>query len=98
MNQFLEGLLHISVYPSPPGGSEWVPSESSGGAKRWTGHLEAPQCLSSIFSLLSCTAGEMKEGEAEGRGGGGGGSEMSARSLGLSAISAPQLSDRRAIT
>jgi len=40
----------------------------------------------------------MKEGEAEGRGGGGGGSEMSARSLGLSAISAPQLSDRRAIT
>ena len=44
----------------------------------------------------------MKGGEAEGRGGGGGGggggSEMSARSLGLSAISAPQLSDRRAIT
>ena len=74
MNQFLERLLHISVYPSPLWGSEWV-SESSGGAKWWAGCLESPQCLSSIFSLLHYTDGEMKGGEAEGRGGGGGGSE-----------------------
>lgn len=53
------------------------------------------QGLASIFPLLHCTYLKTKRGEEEGRGGGG---EMSERSLELSAISALQLSDLRAIT
>lgn len=50
----------------------------------------------SIFSLLNCTAaGEMKGGEAEEEGKEEGKCQPG---LGLSVISAPQLSDRGAIT
>ena len=102
MDQFLERLLHMSIYSLPAEVLSESPlnhlvAQSDGRGVRQLPVLEAPsQCLGSIFSLLNCTNHEMKRGEAEERGGGGG--EMSARSLGLSAISALPLSDRRAIT
>lgn len=101
MHQFLERLLHISIYSLPAEALSESPlnhlvARSDGRGVRQLPVLEAPsQCLSSIFSLLNCTNHETKRGEAEERGGGGGGGEMSARGCQGSAL---PLSDPRATT
>lgn len=86
VNRFRKIIAHLSVSITPR--RLWVSLlwiiwwAQSDGPGVWR-----PLVSLHFLLLLNCTAGEMKGGEAEGRGGGG--REMSARSLGLSVISAP---------